>query len=88
MPVIQCLGSFLGMTASSLSVSILIARSSSFTLAHSVSFGGSARTDPAPAIAMTNPHANWVKEALESLMSRPLYCMQSEFAHGARFPVG
>src|SRR5262245_46285976 len=55
MPVIQCLGFFLGMTASSLSVSILIARSSSVTRAHGGSPGGWAGTTPALARAMSNP---------------------------------
>ena len=58
MPVIHCLGSFLGMTASSLSVSILMARSSSVTRAHPASFAGWARTSPALAIAISNPQDN------------------------------
>src|SRR5262249_32087237 len=48
-PVIHCLGFFLGMTASSLSVSILIARSSSFTCTHSVPGAAATR----PGVAMT-----------------------------------
>ena len=48
MPVIHCLGFFLGMTASSLSVSILMARSSSVTRAHRLVSAGWARTRPAP----------------------------------------
>jgi len=50
MPVIQCLGSFLGITASSLSVSILMALASSVTRAHGLSPADSAKTGMALAI--------------------------------------
>src|SRR5262245_40725098 len=71
MPVIHCLGSFLGMTASSLSVSTLMARSSSVTRAHSASFAGWAGTHPMPAIARSSPNDNEAAMAWELFMRRP-----------------
>src|SRR5262249_9909647 len=68
MPVIHCLGLFLGMTASSLSVSILMARSSSVTRTHLGSFEGGARTDPPPASARNRPDDSKATKDLESLM--------------------
>ena len=52
MPVIHCFGAFFGMTASSLSVSILMARSSSVTLAHVDSFVVCASAVKAPKTLM------------------------------------
>ena len=54
MPVIQCLGSFLGMTASSLSVSILMARSSSTTRPQAGCPAGAAAAGTAPASRIAN----------------------------------
>src|SRR5262249_17708486 len=68
MPVIHCLGFFLGMTASSLSVSTLMARSSSVTRAHDGSAGGSARTGLGLATAMSNTaRDDLAKKPLETL---------------------
>jgi len=52
MPVIQCLGFFLGMTASSLSVMILIRSSSSRTLAQLPPGGDSPTADLTTVLAM------------------------------------
>src|SRR5687768_3146415 len=71
MPVIHCLGSFLGMTASSLSVSILMARSSSVTRAHPAPSSGWAAVEPAPASAMSKPQGIEAMKILESRMHLP-----------------
>ena len=71
MPVIQCLGSFLGMTASSRSVSTLMARSSSVTRTQAASFAGWAEAEPTLANASRQPKANLVTDALEWIMRLP-----------------
>src|SRR5262249_17029 len=60
------LGFFLGMTASSLSVSILMARSSSVTRAHGLLPACSAENGPTLPIAMTNT-TNGKKKVLQAL---------------------
>src|SRR5438876_990422 len=72
MPVIHCLGFFLGMTASSLSVSILMARSSSMTRAHGLSPGGAARSGSTFPIATSDTaHDKQATMALGILMRCP-----------------
>src|SRR5882672_1066188 len=71
MPVIHCFGFFLGMTASSLSVSILMARSSSVTRAHSASLGDWARPAPAQTNPRRIPRANDPVFAVHCFMRDP-----------------
>src|SRR5262249_11315589 len=79
-PVIHCFGAFLAMMASSLSVSILMARSSSTTRDHVWSSGDSARTDPSLAIAMSNTADDQpAKEALDDFMRRPRLRLSWQF---------
>src|SRR5437588_10867628 len=67
-PVIHCLGFFLGMTASSLSVSTLMALSSWVTRVQNLLPGGSAKSGPALAMTMSKgAYGNVTRKALGSL---------------------
>src|SRR5262249_15441668 len=74
MPVIQCLGALLGMTASSLSVATVMALSSSVTRAHGLAPGRPAGPGSALAPARSNAAAgNPARKTLRALMRRPCF---------------